>query len=206
MERYQLGKIYKITSEHTDKIYVGSTCKKLLCQRLAAHSSNFNQWKKGNYNYISSFELFELGSVQITLLEAYPCNTRDELLAKERYWIEQYKDNIVNKNIPIISVDERLEKMKKYNEEHKELISEQMKQYYKETKEQRLEHVKKYYEENKQTILKQNKKYREENKEKIAEKQRRQIIICECGSNLQLHSKARHERSKKHLNFLNTIN
>ena len=167
INRYQLGKIYKITSEHTDKIYVGSTCKKLLCQRLAAHSSNFNQWKKGTGTYISSFELFELGSVQITLLEAYTCNTRDELLSKERYWIEQYKDNIVNKYIPIKTIDEKKETRKKYLEV------------------------------NKVNIKERRKKYNEEHK---------QIIICECGSSFQIDGKARHEQSKKHLNFLNTIN
>jgi hypothetical protein len=197
MERYQLGKIYKITSEHTDKIYVGSTCKKLLCQRLAAHSSNFNQWKKGKTDYTSSFELLGLGSVQITLLEAYPCETKDELLAKEKYWIEQYKDNIVNKNIPIRTIDEKKEIRKKhdkkYYEEYKEKISEKQKKYCEENKQIIIEKAKKYYEENKEKA----KKYYEENK---------QIIICECGSNIQLVCKARHERTKKHLNFLNTIN
>jgi hypothetical protein len=178
INRYQLGKIYKITSEHTDKIYVGSTCKKLLCQRLAAHSSRFNQWKKGKADYTSSFELCKLGSVQITLLEAYPCNTKDELLSKERYWIEQYKDNIVNKYIPIKTIDEKKETRKKYLEANKVNIKERTKKYYEENKEK----AKKYYEENKQ------------------------IIICECGSNIQLVCKSKHELSKKHLYFLSKLN
>ena len=179
INRYQLGKIYKLTSEYTDKIYVGSTCKKLLCQRLATHSSNYKLWKKGKGKNISSYKLFELGSVQITLLEAYPCETRDELLSKERYWIEKYKDNIVNKLIPIRTSEEK----KDYDKNHD----------------------KKYREEHKEQIVEKNKKYREENKQIIAEKAK-QIIICECSSNIRLDSKAKHEKSKKHLNFLSKLN
>ena len=46
MINYKYGKIYKITSEHTNKIYVGSTCKKLLSQRLTFHRKNYKKWKK----------------------------------------------------------------------------------------------------------------------------------------------------------------
>ena len=163
MERYQLGKIYKLTSEHTDKIYIGSTCKKLLCQRLAAHSSNYNEWKKGKVGYTSSYELFELGSVQINLLESYPCDTKDELLSKERYYIEKYKDSIVNKNIPIKTIEEKKE------------------------------HVKETY-----------KKYYEENKEKILEEKKKKYI-CLCGSETKISHKNRHEKTIKHLKYINEL-
>ena len=54
--RYNNGKIYKLVSNHTDKIYIGSTCKERLCQRLAKHKSNYKQWIKDNNNgYISSY-------------------------------------------------------------------------------------------------------------------------------------------------------
>ena len=46
---------------------------------------------------MSSFDLLELGDVSIILLELCPCNSRDELLAKERYHIELNKDNVINK-------------------------------------------------------------------------------------------------------------
>jgi len=112
--RYQDGKIYKIISDKTNKIYIGSTCKKLLSQRLAAHNTDYKTWKNGKGSYTSSFELFELGSVQITLLEACPCNTKDELLAKERFWIEQHQDIIINKRKPKITSKEKKE-LKKEN-------------------------------------------------------------------------------------------
>ena len=34
---YSRGKIYKIVSDCTDKIYIGSTCEKYLSNRLAGH-------------------------------------------------------------------------------------------------------------------------------------------------------------------------
>ena len=37
MVNYSLGKIYKIVSDLTDKIYIGSTCLEKLCMRLSKH-------------------------------------------------------------------------------------------------------------------------------------------------------------------------
>jgi hypothetical protein len=218
--RYKYGKIYKLTSEHINKIYVGSTCKKLLSQRLAHHNSGYKNWKKGNKRYTTSFELFELGSVQITLLEACPCNTKDELLYKERYWIEQYKDIIVNKYRPIITNEEHKEQMreqqkqyrevnkeqmreqqKQYREVNKEKIKEHKKQYREVNKEKIKEHKKEYYEATKEQIKEHKKEYYEDNKDKIKERQR-QKITCECGSIISKREKSKHEKTIKHNNFI----
>jgi hypothetical protein len=189
INKYQLGKIYKLTSEHTDKIYIGSTCKKLLCQRLAAHSSDYKLWGEGKGKNISSFELFELGSVQITLLEAYPCETKDELLAKERYWIEKYKDIIVNNRIPITNSEEKKEIKKNYYKANKEHVNETHK---------------KYREANKEKIKECKKKYYEANKEKSLEKQK-QKYICLCGVEITITHRSRHEKSIKHLKYINEL-
>ena len=39
MVNYQLGKVYKIVGN--GKIYVGSTCERLLCQRLSGHNRSY---------------------------------------------------------------------------------------------------------------------------------------------------------------------
>jgi hypothetical protein len=216
MNRYQYGKIYKITSEHTNKIYVGSTCKKLLSQRLASHNDDYKKWKKGNKRYTTSFELFELGSVQITLLEACPCNTKDELLSKERHYIELHQDIIVNKQRPIVTNEENKEKMKQYNEYNKEHLTKQKKEYYEANKEHLTKQKKEYNEANKEQISKQKKEYRQANKEHIKnhdkeysqankdkiKKQKTQLIICECGRTITRQVKANHERTKKHIDLL----
>lgn len=114
---YQKGKIYKIESHLGDKIYIGSTTKEYLSQRMTAHRGDYNSWKKGNnQGKISSFELFEEYGVEncnIFLLEQCPCNSKDELRAKEGYYIKILK--CVNKLIPGRTVKENKEQYYKYN-------------------------------------------------------------------------------------------
>ena len=88
MVNYQDGKIYKIVCNITGLVYIGSTCKHYLSQRLQNHKSEYNMFKKNGKRYISSFKVLENGNYNILLLELYPCNTKDELHAKERYYME----------------------------------------------------------------------------------------------------------------------
>jgi hypothetical protein len=99
LNKYQNGKIYKLVSSHTDKIYIGSTCRPLN-ERLTGHKSSYNEWNKNKLKYMSSFELLKLGDVNIILLESCPCLNKYELYDKERYHIEQNLNNIVNKIRP----------------------------------------------------------------------------------------------------------
>ena len=57
---YQQTKIYRIESHLGNKIYIGSTTKKMLCQRMTAHREDFKRWKAGNYHSISSFLLLKI--------------------------------------------------------------------------------------------------------------------------------------------------
>jgi broad specificity polyphosphatase/5'/3'-nucleotidase SurE len=62
----------------------------------------------------------------MVLLEAYPCGSKDELHARERYWIE--KEKCVNINIPVRRPEEykerRVEICAKYRQANKERITE----------------------------------------------------------------------------------
>jgi hypothetical protein len=113
MPNYQQGKIYKIISPHTDKIYIGSTTKQYLSQRLSKHKYAF---KKQN---LTSYKILEFGDVEIILLESYPCNSKDELIARERYWMDQ-SINLINKNRPVITEEERKNRKKQNVEKNKE--------------------------------------------------------------------------------------
>ena len=124
MPDYQKGKIYKIVSPHTDKIYIGSTTQPRLCQRLALHKGEFKNWQLGKVNRVTSFDLIELGDVEIILLESYPCNSKDELESRERYWYDLNKELIINKNRPFITEKERKQFFKEYREKNKETIKE----------------------------------------------------------------------------------
>ena len=101
MSGYKNGKIYKITCE-TGKVYIGSTIKTLK-KRLSIHKSRNECCTKDFIN------------PKIELIETYPCKTKQELLWKEREWVE--KSECVNVRLPITTPEERKEKNKeKLNE------------------------------------------------------------------------------------------
>ena len=92
---YQLGKIYKIECNVTGKVYIGSTCEPTLARRLTKHISSYKRYLNGTYSYVSSFEVLVSGNYDIVLIESYPCNSKDELHARERYYTNNI--NCVNK-------------------------------------------------------------------------------------------------------------
>ena len=127
---YKNSKVYKIWSPNGDKIYVGSTTKILLCQRMSAHREDFKRWKAGKYHYISSFSLFEEYGIEncfIELLEAKECNSKDELHKMEGNYIRDLE--CVNKRIEGRS-------KKEYYDDNKEHIVEYKKKYYIDNKEE----------------------------------------------------------------------
>lgn len=62
---------------------------------------------------------------------------------------------------------------------------------------------KEYYEAHKEEISKYYKERYGENKEEINEKKKVKYT-CECGSTLTLQHKARHEKSQKHIDYINS--
>ena len=145
MPHYSNGKIYKLVSDVTDKIYIGSTCTSL-AKRLGEHKNLYRRFTNGKIAHkSSSSELFKLcGEVKIILIENFPCKSKDELLQRERFHIES--SICVNKYIPGRSRAE-------YNEQNREEILTQMKEYYEANREQILTYKKQYYEGNKDKIL-----------------------------------------------------
>lgn len=124
MPDYSKGKIYKITSG--DLTYIGSTCEPTLAKRLANHVKTYKAWKEGKRGLTTSFRLIETGQYEITLIELWSCNSKDELNARERYWIENTV--CVNKKIPGRTGQE-------YREVNKVTIAEYNKTYGKEYRE-----------------------------------------------------------------------
>ena len=99
------GKIYKIepVCEHDDgDIYIGSTTKEYLSQRMVNHIANYKRWKAGDKNKTTSTKLLDkygIDKCKIILLENVFANSYDELKAKEAYYINTLK--CINKNIPL---------------------------------------------------------------------------------------------------------
>ena len=98
---YQNSKIYKIESITGEgQIYIGSTTKKYLSQRMQGHKHDYKRWKEGKHHKVSSSSIFDLYGVEnckITLLENVDCQSKDELLAREGYYIRTLE--CVNKQI-----------------------------------------------------------------------------------------------------------
>jgi hypothetical protein len=155
MPDYQRGKIYKITSG--DLTYVGSTTEKTLARRLSTHVKDHKRWKDGKRGNITSFQVIDQGDYEITLLELCPCNSRDELTARERYWVETLK--CVNRCIPSRT-------RKEYKEDHKEFIADIQKTYYQEHKEE----LKQYRQDHKEEHNEHSKSYYYRNREKVLAK------------------------------------
>jgi hypothetical protein len=79
----QKGFIYKLISNETPDVYIGSTSQKYLSSRFASHRRKYKDWQLGKYNYVSSFELIKYPDCRIELLEVFMYNDKHELRTKE---------------------------------------------------------------------------------------------------------------------------
>jgi ATP-dependent helicase YprA (DUF1998 family) len=179
MVNYNNGKIYKIVCNNSGLTYYGSTTRPL-CQRIGKHKH-----KTSSY---TSKKIIDGGNYNIILVENFPCNNKEELCKRERFYIEN--NECVNKAIPGRTLEE-------YYQDNKQKIDEYQKKYRLDNREKILELKKKNYQENKEKISEYNKKHYQENKEKLSEK-----ITCSCGSIFTRAGKSQHERTKKHKKFI----
>ena len=194
---YEKTKIYKIYSHLGDKIYVGSTTKDFLSQRMATHRRCYKCWKSGKkgFNFVRAYVLFDeygIDNCIIELLEAKPCINIHEAGKLEGIYIREMV--CTNKQIAGRTP-------KEYREENKEKKSVISKEYYIKNKETIIDRSNRYYEDNKEKIKETRKQYCEDNKEKIKEF-RGEPKICDCGLFYTHAHKARHLKTLKHKQYL----
>ena len=152
MVNYNNGKVYKLECLTTGLIYIGSTTKEYLSQRLADHIRAFRMYQNGKGYLITSFKVLENNNYRIELLESVNCSSKDELHTREGHYIRTL--DCVNRCV----------------------MGRTMKEYCAE-----------YYTKNKKEI----------------QDRMKQPFQCECGALIQYSEKARHSKTKKHLNYLN---
>jgi len=111
MNPYINGKIYQLTAPDGQR-YVGSTIQPLKI-RLQHHLSCFQAWQQAPTKITSSVQLFQQGDVNISLIEEFPCEKREDLLWRERYWIENL--DCVNIQYPIVTETEKKETQARCN-------------------------------------------------------------------------------------------
>ena len=209
MPDYSKGKIYTLRSYQTDEIYIGSSIN-TLPKRLGKHKTDHKNWKIGKQNYITSFELIKYDDCYIELLELFPCNSKAELEKKEGEYIRSM--NCVNKNIAGRTSKEYHKEWRKQNKEHH---TEYNKQYYIDNIDKIKEQTKEYRIENADNIKEKNQKYQIENTDKIKEYKQEYYIKnadklkekcdCDCGGKYTKQHLSRHQNSKKHKEYLETL-
>jgi len=170
---YKNGKIYRLVCNKTGLVYYGSTTQPLY-KRKWTHKGLYNLYTKGDKtSYVSSFEIIKNGDYDIILVEDYPCDNKEQLNKRERFFIEN--NDCVNRVIPTRTKQEydvlyrkihnlkRQEQNKTYREQHKE----KYKQYSRD-----------YYNNHKHLLFQKN--------------------MCDCGKMYSLSHKKRHEESSYH--------
>lgn len=121
VNRYAHAKVYRIISDLTNQVYVGSTCNPL-SKRMAEHRSTYRAHLAGRYPRVTSFDILQHGDAKIFLLENVACESKEQLLARERHWIETTL-NCVNRCIPGRTDAEYHEYQAKYRETNRGIIN-----------------------------------------------------------------------------------
>ena len=206
---YNNGKIYQLLNNVNDEVYIGSTTQPL-CKRLYCHKSHSKEY--GTSKLYQSMRTIGKDNFYIELIELYPCNSKEELSAREGHFIrergtlnqiiagrtrnEYLIDNKEHIKEQKKQYDEnRKEQAKQYVEAHKEHIAERMNKYREDNKEHLKERNKQFYEDNKQKYLERSKQYHENNKERIKQYNSEKVICNICGCEVQRGSISIHKKS-----------
>ena len=163
---YTNSKIYKLISPHSNEVYYGST-KQALSKRKSSHFSCFKKYQLTGKGYYTSFKLFELGDVEIILVEeCKDIENKEQLLRRERFYIEN--NDCLNKSVPIKTIEEKKEREVITSAVYREKKKEAIKEKYEINKEKYNKNRREKHKtpEEKEKIKERNKKYREKHKDK----------------------------------------
>ena len=183
---FSKAKIYKITNDYNNDVYVGSTCDTLV-RRFINHKLSLNNKKNNNRPIYKLMNEIGFERFRIELIEDYPCQDKYQLRQREGHFIREI--GTLNKKIEGRTKQE-------YREDNKNKIQE----YYNENKDILIEKNKEYRKANKEKIQEYKKEYYEANKEKVLEK-----ITCDCGCIVIKQQLTRHKKTNKHINIMKTL-
>lgn len=181
MPKYENGVIYKLVNGSTEDVYYGSSCNNLNC-RKSQHKHVYKKYLVGEHHYCSSFDLFDpdINDVEIEVVENYPCDTKQQLLHRERYYIENFP--CVNRQVPIRTKTEQvaIDKVRYRN----------------------------FYQANRDKMIAKVSAWRASNPDKVkayTEKSNAKVT-CECGATMAKRCLKRHKQSETHRNTLSAMN
>jgi hypothetical protein len=194
MVNYENSKIYKLINNVDDKIYIGSTVSRLSKRKSKHHEEFIKYPDRKVYKHLNQVGW---GNVDIVLIEKYPCKDKEELHARERFFIEELKAELNNRK-PIQTKEERKEYLRMKDKERYNNPNGLRKEYCRKLQ-------KEQYEKNKDKYKVRDKAYYEKNKEAI-KLQKRTKTKCICGSMLSNSNMSEHKKTKKHLKYIENQN
>ena len=202
------GRIYKLTSVETDKVYVGSTEMKLN-YRMREHKHSYRKYTLSKFPYMTAFEVLKYTNAKIELLFEGEFKYRSEMYKLEGEHIQV--ENSINKRIEGRTKQEYLEsrkdyfkmKKKEYAEANREHLQQKAKEYRQTHKEELRQTYLNYRQNNQDKVTQRRALYKEKNADIIKEKQG-MVLTCEsCGLEYTRSNKSQHYKSKKHLEIAN---
>ena len=124
---YSNAKIYKLCSDKTNKIYIGSTTSSIK-YRFLKHKQDYILYMNNFHKKIYSFDLFDAAggfeNCRVELIHDFPCKSRQELDSEEGRLQLLHLDIIVNRNIAGRT-------SKQYYQHNKQIILDKKREYYK---------------------------------------------------------------------------
>jgi hypothetical protein len=179
MVNYNKAMIYKIVPKDLDSkyCYIGSTVD--FKKRKSSHKTVCNNPYDKGYNIPLYKHIRDNGgwnAFEMILIEFFSCETKLELLKRERESKELYNDNL-GREIPGRT-------QKEYYQDNQEKIAEKRKEYYQDNQEKIAEQKKEYYQDNKKTIL---------------EKKKERIECPTCNCYIRKYDFKRHTQTNKHI-------
>jgi hypothetical protein len=166
MPNYENSKIYKISNDVNDDIYVGSTTQKLH-QRMKGHRQTSKETIcRHNSKFYQLVRELGLEHFKIVLIEDYPCGNKEQLLAREDHFIILLKPQL-NMTNAVLNEQKKIDRVKKYNKEicvkNKDSRKAYITEYRKNNKEKIAQHRREYESlpENREKIRAREKRYRD---------------------------------------------
>lgn len=182
-----IGTIYKIVHLQSDLYYIGMTTT-TLTKRWQSYKYDYNKINSSKISIYPYMIKYGIENFKILPIKSYDVIDKNHLKVFETLWIN--KLNPINK-IPSFNP---------MNKKQKDKMC------YLKYREKRIEKVRNYANNNKDLIKKRTKLYREKNKENIKFKKSIQIQCECGGVWTKGHGFKRHEKTTKHQKWLSTTN
>lgn len=166
---YDTGKIYKLQCSD-GKYYFGSTIRPLAA-RLSSHKyASKNAETNNTYKHINTIGW---DKVTIVLVELFPCETKQQLLQRELWFINEHKhdDLCLNTRNPLSdntpeAKQKHKDNCKEYYVQHRDELLQKRREYQNENREKRTEYNSEYRQQHSEKLKEYDKQYAINNRER----------------------------------------